>query len=112
MADGTTALVTQVHDEGDATRVALSGKLTTMTAPGLDELLEGLPFDRDVALDLSQLDYMASAGLRTIIASGKRAAAAGVGFYLLDPTPEVMEILDMTGLADVLDIRHGAGAGA
>ena len=76
----------------DGTAVfALAGRLDTTTSPQLHDVL--LP-----ALDVS------SAGLRVLLAAQKQSKAAGVCMSLRGVCDEIMEVFDMTGFSDILNI--------
>ncbi len=91
--------------EGTQATLEAEGKLTVNTSPDLTAAVEALPEEVcDVNIDLSKLDYIASAGLRVFVATEKLASARGGALHLLHPVDDVMEVLEMTGLADVFDI--------
>ena len=50
--------------------ITLEGRLDTLTSPGFDEELEAmLPDVKKLTLDFKDLEYISSAGLRTILAA-------------------------------------------
>ena len=93
--------------EGASATMALVGKLTVATAPRLEaafaELPEGIT---DVVLDLSALDYVASAGLRVVVSRDKALRKSGGNLRLVHPNEEVMDVFDTTGLVDILAIER------
>ncbi len=92
--------------EGTNATVAIDGKLTVAAAPALEAALSDLPGEvKNVTLDLTDLDYVASAGLRVIVSASKRCDSAGGTLRLLHPNEEVMEVFDATGLIDILEIE-------
>lgn len=83
-------------------------RLDTLTSPVLEQqvealLLEGQPL---ITFDLSRLDYVSSAGLRVFILAAKTCKARGGRAVFLSPTPAVREVLRVSGLLDVLEIRQ------
>ena len=93
--------------DGSSATVALIGNLTVATTPDLEAAFAGLPEDViDITLDLSQLDYVASAGLRVIVSQDKKVHQSGGSVRLMNPNEEVMEVLDVTGLVDILEIEQ------
>lgn len=91
--------------EGPNATIALVGKLTVAAAPSLESAFAELPEDVvDIVLDLTDLDYVASAGLRVIVSRDKRARQNGGSVRLANPSGEVMEVFDATGLVDILEI--------
>lgn len=92
---------------GTLATIAIEGKLTVATAPELETAFAALPEDIvDITLDMTELLYVASAGLRVIVSGNKRVMARGGTLRLLHPNEEVMEVLDVTGLVDILEIEQ------
>lgn len=86
--------------------VVVEGKLTVQTSPELGAVLSGLPAEvREVDIDLSNVDYISSAGLRVLVAAEKRVLTDGGQMRLLHPRDEVLEVFEMTGLSDVFTIE-------
>ena len=91
--------------EGTSATIALAGTLTVASAPNLEAAFSELPEGvNDITLDLTDLVYVASAGLRVIVAQDKKAHQAGGAVRLVNPPDDVMEVLDGTGLVDILEI--------
>lgn len=91
--------------DGTKATIALSGNLTVSTTPSLEAAFASLPEDVvDTTLDLTNLSYVASAGLRVIVAQDKKAHQNGGLVRLANPNEEVMDVLDVTGLVDILEI--------
>jgi len=92
--------------DGSKALIEVAGKLTVNTSPELSAAVEQLPADvREIDIDLSNVDYVASAGLRVFVATDKLAVSRGGTMRLLHPCDEVMEVLDMTGLVDIFIIE-------
>ncbi len=92
-------------EEEGKTVVYLSGRLDTKTAPELEAHIKaGGIGDNGLILDLSDLEYVSSAGLRVILATHKMMVNRG-GFILRNAQDTVMEVLNATGFADVLNIQ-------
>lgn len=87
--------------------LAVSGKLTVQTSPELSAAIDALPSDvTELAIDLGDVDYIASAGLRVLVAADKLAAARKGSLTLMHPCPAVMEVFEMTGLSDIFAIEE------
>ena len=56
-------------------------------------------------LDMSQIDYISSAGLRVLLRLNKLAVKTGKRFILVDPVCTVLSILHDSAMDEVLDIR-------
>jgi anti-sigma B factor antagonist len=59
-----------------------------------------------VALDLSQLSFCDSSGLSALIGARKRVRAAGGDLMLLNPRPNLIEQLRITGLHRVFTMHE------
>ncbi len=90
--------------EGKALTLALEGRLDTMTAPQLEAALkEALPGAEALTLDLSQLDYISSAGLRVLLSAQKTMNKQGT-MQVANANEMILEIFEVTGFSDILTI--------
>ena len=89
--------------DGEMTLV-IDGRLDTVTAPELESFLvknnEGVTA---LVFDCEKLVYMSSAGLRVLLSAHKRMKGA---MKLTNVSELVMEVLEMTGFADVWVIER------
>ena len=89
----------------DVLTIALEGRLDTNTTPDLEkELKESTEGINELILDLEKLEYISSAGLRVLLAAQKTMAKKG-GMKLIHVNDLIMEILDVTGFVDILEIE-------
>ena len=85
--------------------LAVEGRLDTITAPRLqDVLIPSINEAIQIELDFTKLFYMSSAGLRVLLVGQKVAASKGVSFSICGVSEEVMEVLEITGFVDILNI--------
>ena len=90
--------------EGNNVTLVLSGRLDTSTAPGLEEEVKtGLEGTEDLVFDLTELDYISSAGLRVLLSALKKMQKRG-SMKITNPNESVMEIFEVTGFSDILTI--------
>lgn len=98
--------------EGDITILDLTGQLDGVGAPELEKRC--LPvFDRSAArlvLDFSGLDYISSAGLRSLLVLAKRARAADGAFAICNPAPMVREVMEISGFDKLLRLADSRTA--
>lgn len=79
--------------------LALSERLDTQTAPELEKAALGkLVEGTKMALDLKDLDYISSAGLRVLLMLMKKAKAQGGQVALVGVGGMVQEILEESGI--------------
>ncbi len=88
--------------------ITLKGRLDTMTAPQLDDEVKGIDFDEveTVTLNLKNLEYISSSGLRVILALYKNLKSKGGNLKIVNVSNTIMELFSMTGMADYLDIEQ------
>lgn len=85
--------------------VVLDGRLDTTTAPVLENELQSSCAGMDsLILDLKDLVYISSAGLRVILSSQKRMAKQG-RMKIVHVSKPVMDIFTMTGFASIIAIE-------
>ena len=95
-----------VVTSGIAATIAISGKLSVATSPDLEEAVQGLPESvSDITMDLTELEYISSAGLRVMVSTQKLVTTRNGNLVLQHPCDEVREVFDMTGLSDVFTIE-------
>lgn len=91
--------------EGTTLTVALEGRLDTVTAPQLEgELRSSVNGITELIFDLAALDYVSSAGLRVLLSAQKVMNRQGE-MKIRNVKPEIMEIFDVTGFVDILNIE-------
>jgi anti-sigma B factor antagonist len=78
-----------------------------MTAPQLDDEAKSIDFDEveTVTLNLKDLEYISSSGLRVILALYKSLKSKGGNLKIVNVSNTIM--FSMTGMSDYLDIEQG-----
>lgn len=107
------SLSVEVRPLGDAAvRVAVSGEIDVASAPRLEEHLEReLSAGRDVELDLAQVSFIDSSGIRVLIGASRGSAEGGGAFALCEPLPDqVRRVLELTGVLAQLALTPSADA--
>jgi anti-anti-sigma factor len=106
------AFHTTLTSAGDAL-IALTGELDISGAPALDEEIDRLAGEEDVrrvVLDLRELEFMDSSGLRTVALAERRLAAAGRSLALIKGPEAVQRVFAITRMDDHLTILDGPEA--
>lgn len=89
--------------DGNTVTLKIEGWLNTQTTPELEKALNELEENINaLVLDLEALEYISSAGIRQIVAAYKKMKGA---LTLRHVSPEIMNILRMTGLDKRLHIE-------
>ena len=90
----------------DVLTLKIEGRLDTTTAPTLEktinEILDGVT---ELILDMNQLTYVSSAGLRVLLSTQKKMNKIGT-MKLIGVCEDVMEVFEMTGFVDILNIEN------
>ena len=89
----------------DSATLIVSGRLDTQTAPELENALDGILSGlKELTFDLTNLEYVSSAGLRVILKAQKAMNAQGA-MKLTGVNDSIMEVFDITGFLDILTIE-------
>ena len=89
----------------EATVIEVAGRLDTITAPMLDKTInEDIPGVKNLILDLKEVAYVSSAGLRVLLSAQKKMQKVG-SMKVRNVCADVMEVFEMTGFADILVIE-------
>ena len=90
---------------GTAATLKIIGRLDTATAPELEAAIDGcIAGIQELVLDCSALEYVSSAGLRVILKAQKLMNAQGA-MKVTHVNEAIMEVFDITGFADILNIE-------
>ena len=95
-----------IHNEGGAAVVAVSGELDLRTSPELEaQLIRAFEAGAElVILDLRQIEFMDSTGLRVVLSAHQRAHETGRRFALVRGADQVERVLTLTGVRDLLTV--------
>ncbi len=85
--------------------VTVSGRLDTLTAPELEKQLSlSMPSADKLVLDLTDLAYISSAGLRAVLSAHKAMSGKG-GMKIVGVNDLVREVFDVTGFSKIFTIE-------
>ena len=89
----------------EATVIEIVGRLDTTSAPALEKAInEDIGDAKNLVLDLKGVQYISSAGLRVLLGAQKKMQKIGA-MKVTNVCEAVMEVLEMTGFADILVIE-------
>ena len=95
----------EIKRNAEETIIKLVGRLDTTTAPALDKTInEDIAGTKNLVLDVKELEYISSAGLRVLLGAQKKMQKIG-SMKVPNVREEVMEVFEMTGFADILVIE-------
>ncbi len=102
-----------LYPERDCVRVVPVGELDVATVAELEDILHdlrGAGFAR-IVIDLRELEFLGSAGLRLLVMEHDVAVRDGHEFALIDGPPAVQRVFDLCGLRERLDFAGEGYAG-
>lgn len=86
--------------------IALSGRLDTTTAPDFEAVIKAeLDGISELILDFGGLEYISSAGLRTLLVAQKKMSAQGGSLIVRGCNESIREVFEITGFSDILTIE-------
>ena len=95
----------EIKKNVDELVLEITGRVDTITAPALEKTInENLEGVKTLILDLKRLEYISSAGLRVLLSAQKKMQQVGV-MKVVNVCELVMEVFEMTGFADILNIE-------
>ena len=89
--------------DGGKLSLKIIGRLDTNTSPELEAEMN-LDGVNEVLFDLSELEYVSSAGLRIFLTAQKAMMACGGQMTIANPNATVKGVFDITGCSDIFTI--------
>ena len=107
-------LTHESHTTDGVVRIALSGELDLSSAPQVEDVLKEVEAGATplVVLDLRDLTFMDSTGLRVMVAADARARDAGRRLAIVQGPEAVHRVFRITGLDEHLEIVETPPAAA
>ena len=102
MADKSSPLEITMDRDGDDVRLVVAGEIDLETCASLSEALSEVVTSRHVALDLTDVGYMDSTGLRTILAAKEEIEQAGGTLEVAAASTIVSRLIDISGVSELL----------
>jgi anti-anti-sigma factor len=90
---------------GGVTVATLAGRMDIEGAMGLDARFSAaLAFKRALVVDLSEVTFLASMGLRTLMLCSRAVLANGGKMALAQPQPNVAKVLQESGIGELIGL--------
>jgi anti-anti-sigma factor len=98
---------TNIEEKDGKYVVALEGELDTAHAIEVEQSMQPLHevSGKDIVIECTKLDYIASSGLRILLGLLKSAKANGNKVVLRNMNNEIKDVFKMTGFIDLFDIE-------
>lgn len=99
-----------VTENNGQTTIALDGMLDSSSAPKFQEIVnqELEKKNLNIVIDLANLAYTSSQGIRTFLTLLKTMSARNGILVFRNIQPAVMEVLDMSGISQAMVIENTA----
>lgn len=95
----------EIKKNASEVTIQIAGRLDTITAPTLEKTInEEIGDVKDLILDMKDVEYISSAGLRVLLGAQKKMQKIG-SMKVVNVCEAVMEVFEMTGFADILVIE-------
>ena len=90
--------------DSDKLTLKIEGRIDTKTAPEFDETVKtSLDGISSLIIDLKDVAYISSAGLRVLLIAQKQMNKQG-DMKIINVSEDIMEIFEVTGFSDILTI--------
>ncbi len=103
-------LETEVSECGTFHMIAVRGRLTIETAPDLlEEFRRTMRRADRIKVNLQAVEFLDSSGISVLIQGLKLAQEKSADYVLLDPSPKVQAVIELSQLHDFFRIESSAG---
>lgn len=98
------------QDKANVLRV--KGRMDAVSAPSFEERITQMIQEggQNFIVDFSELEYISSAGLRSILASAKKIKAKQGAFFLADLRDTVKEVFEISGFQAIIPMYESVDA--
>jgi len=95
-----------ITDLSGVTKAALSGRLDTSSVDRLEvSFVAGIvPKGQNTIVDLSEVSFMASLGIRMLLSVARALSRQGAKFVLYGASDAIMDIIETTALSTIIPV--------
>ena len=94
------------NKSSNSIELVIGGRLDTGTAPELEAKLKTIPKDiQTLYLNLSNIQYISSAGLRVVLLAHKLMIPTGGKMIIRQPSTFCKQVLSATGMDSILTVE-------
>lgn len=100
-------MTTRIEEIDGKLVATLIGELDTAAAPETETALQPLldSKGKDIVIDCTELEYIASSGLRLLLGILKKAQEVGSRVVLKNVNDVVKDVLDLTGFVSIFEFE-------
>ena len=97
---------TEVQHENNSTVVKVTGSVDALTAAELSKVLSNQVVEghANLVVDLTDVEFMSSAGLRTLLGAVKEARSNGGDLRITSTNPGIDKVLKMSGFHNIAKV--------
>ena len=90
--------------EGEAVRFSIKGRISSSTSAKFTREMNTAisSGESNIILDMSEVQFLSSLGIRTILSTYKQCVALGGKLQITNPPPSVVNVLGMAALNTLL----------
>ncbi len=101
---------TVVIKEKGYSGIEIKGRIDSLSAPQIERIVVDLSADgeRLIVCDISEVNYVSSAGLRVFLAGAKRMSGAGGELAIVGMSDQVRQVFKMSGFLKILRVLDSA----
>ena len=93
-------------NSGDVLQLNVQGKIDATSAGEFqNSVLRAFTKSKNIVINLEQVPYMSSAGLRALVLGTKTAQAKSGSLIVINVQPAVMEVFRYSGMNKIVEIR-------
>ena len=96
----------QHSDVGDVRKVVLAGRLDTAGVDRIETRFGAaiVPAGKNTVIDLTNVTFLASMGIRMLIATTRSLSRKGAKLAMYGAAPGVQEVIETTALTDIIPL--------
>ena len=95
----------EMKKEAKKLTLKIAGRLDTTSAPEMEKAVkENIGGIEELVIDLGQLEYISSAGLRVLLSAQKTMNGQG-SMKVINVSDTIMEIFEITGFNEIMTIE-------
>lgn len=97
--------------QGNVTTLSVKGRIDAVTAPDFEKFLGNLMAQGEIniLLDFKELEYISSAGLRSVLSAAKQLKAGGGKMIFAELQGSVKDVFKISGFGSIFKIYDTVG---
>ena len=98
--------INKTRSDNDGILLEIKGKLTAVEESAFQEAVnEAIAGTNNLTLDLENVHYISSSGLRILVSAKKQIDAKGGVLSIINACKDVRDVFEITGLSDLFGLQ-------